>query len=227
MQIETAKLKAENRALKSKDTSKLVGRTISSASSVAAVTDQDKVLHREYRGIGKRFAILSELWVRRSILRRPCPPDPEQLGPWNRKRCANDATWDNGNVTELYFLLPEPYHDLIEHSALFSDMVRGQSFRSTNDLNFPKFMKGAKQMRSYLIDTVRKHASVIFSIESAADSKYYSAKYDRSMMPVFSNLLKSPKNPNEEYPTYPRVLFTNYQVIEEELFGSHAILNVS
>ena len=88
-------------------------------------------------------------------------------------------------------------------------------------------MKGTKQMRSYLIDTVRKHASTIFSIESVADSKYYSAKYDRSMMPVFADLLKSPKNPGEQYPTYPRVLFTNYQVTEEELFGSHAILNVS
>ena len=154
MQIETAKLKAENRALKSKDTSKLVGQTISSASSAAAVTNQDKVLHREYRGLGKRFAILSELWVRHSILRRPCPPDLEQLGPWNCERCANNATWDKGNVTELYFLLPEPYHNLIKHSALFLDMVHGQYFRFTNGLKFPKFMKGAKQMRSYLIDTV-------------------------------------------------------------------------
>ena len=115
MQVETAKLKAENRALKSGQ-----GR---SPRPAAEVPIQDRTLHREYRGLGKRFAVLSDLWVRRSILRRPYPPLLRSLGPWNSGRCATDAAWDSGNVAELYTLLPEPYHDLIENSPLFSEMV--------------------------------------------------------------------------------------------------------
>ena len=82
-------------------------------------------------------------------------------------------------------------------------------------------------MRIYLIDTVRKHASPIFSIKSVTDSECDSTRYDHSTAQVFANLLKSPKKPEEEYAMYPRVLFTDYEVVDTELFGSHAILNVS
>jgi hypothetical protein len=94
------------------------------------------------------------------------------------------------------------------------------------DSNILKFMKGVKQMRTYLIDTVWKSAPAIFSIGSVTDHNSYSTHYDRSTIPAFVDLLKSPKKPQEEYPTYPWVLFTNYEVVNEELFGSSAILNV-
>ena len=81
-------------------------------------------------------------------------------------------------------------------------------------------------MRIYLIDTVRKNAPAIFSIKSVTDNECYSKGYDRSTIPALANLLKSPRKQHEEYATFPRVLFTNYEVIEEELFGSPAILNV-
>jgi len=99
--------------------------------------------------------------------------------------------------------------------------------KHTLDLKVSKFMKGVQQMRIYLIDTVRKKASEIFFIDSAKENQYYSANYDRSTIPALTDLLKSPKKPNEQYAMYPRVLFTNYEVVNEELFGSHAILNVS
>ena len=55
----------------------------------------------------------------------------------------------------------------------------------------------------------------------------YSADYDRSEIPAVADLLKSPKRLNEQYTLFPRVLFTNYEVVDKELFGSSAILNVS
>ena len=100
-------------------------------------------------------------------------------------------------------------------------------FRFALDLNVPKFMKGVKAMRINIIDTVRKNTSKIYSIPSATDNTYYSTNYDRSTVPAFLSLLKSPKQPDEAYTTYPQVLFTNYKVSDEELFGSSAILNVS
>jgi len=131
LQIEAAKLQAENQALKSGGTIKQAGHSISLTSSTTAVTTtaiQDQELQREFRGLGKRFAILSELWVERSVLRRPNPQHLQLLGPWHPKRCANDAAWDEGIIAELYFLLPESYHDYIENSATFSEMVRRQVF---------------------------------------------------------------------------------------------------
>ena len=79
-------------------------------------------------------------------------------------------------------------------------------------------------MRTYLIDNVRKHAPKIFHISPEAEC--YSSDYDRSATQAFVDLLKSPKKPQETYPVYPRVLFTNYKVINKERFGSTAILNV-
>ena len=85
-------------------------------------------------------------------------------------------------------------------------------------------MKGVKQMRTYLIDGVRKHGSQIFC--TGLPGEYYTTNYNRSAVPRFVELLGSPKKPDEVYPAYPRVLFTNYEVVEKELFGSTAILNV-
>ena len=79
-------------------------------------------------------------------------------------------------------------------------------------------------MRTYLIDNVWKHAPKIFRISPEAEC--YSSDYGHSAIQVFVDLLKSPKKPQETYPMYPRVLFTNYKVIDKELFGSIAILNV-
>ena len=61
------------------------------------------------------------LWPKLSILRRPCP----ELNPWHPDRCASDATWDEGDVAELYHILPKAFHELIEESALFADEVCG------------------------------------------------------------------------------------------------------
>jgi hypothetical protein len=116
-------LRAENRVLKSTVTVGQ-GQTSSTASSVSlAASSEDKATLSDFRAAGKQFAILGDLWPQRGILRRPCPPRLKPLGPWNFNRCANNATWDEGNVAELYQLLPERYHDLIEHSALFSEQV--------------------------------------------------------------------------------------------------------
>ena len=85
-------------------------------------------------------------------------------------------------------------------------------------------MKGIKQMRIYLIDHAWKHGPKIFGLSAKAE--YYVMNYDCSTTPEFVKLLKSSKKLDEIYPMYPWVLFTNYEVIDKELFGSGAILNV-
>lgn len=119
LQVEAAKLRAENRTLKS-----LGATTGSTGSSVSvAAPNEDGATLRGFRAAGKQFTVLSDLWPQPSILRRPYPPHLQELGPWDASRCTGDASWDEGNVAELYELLPARYHELIEHSALFSDEV--------------------------------------------------------------------------------------------------------
>ncbi|KAF9793538.1 hypothetical protein BJ322DRAFT_1017019 [Thelephora terrestris] len=210
LQREASKLRAENRALKSTRPAK-DSRPCSTASSVSLATHQeDDATVRGYRSAGKRFVLLSDLWPKESVLRLPYPPHLKSLGPWHSGRCASDAAWNEGSVAELYELLPERYHELIEHSALFAD----------------EFMMGAKSARTALIDTVRKNASRIFAIRLVTDVEMYAKCYNRSTVPVFANLLKSPKNPDETYATYPCILFKNYEVDNRGLFGSVAILNI-
>ena len=95
-------------------------------------------------------------------------------------------------------------------------------------LTTSKFIKGAKDFRSYLIDNVRKRAVTIFSIKSVTDAGQYSvsASDNRSQVPAFTDLLKNPKKPNEQYAVFPRVLFTDYEVVQAELFGSSTLLKV-
>ena len=102
------------------------GHVISSASSAASVTttvDEGNTPHLEYRGFGKCFAILSEVWMWGSLLRCPYPTELRSLGPWHPRQCASDAAWDEGTVAELYHLLPSSCHEFIENLALFSDEV--------------------------------------------------------------------------------------------------------
>jgi len=94
-------------------------------------------------------------------------------------------------------------------------------------LNTLQFVKGVKQMRVHLINTVRNSAADIFSISSVTSDKCYSKGYDRTTIPAITDLWKNPKEPNEMYAMYPAVLFTDYTVAAAELFGSTAILNVS
>ena len=127
LQREASKLRAENRALKSTRPAK-ESQACSTASSVSLASHQedDATIHG-YRSAGKRFVLLSDLWPKESVLSLPYPPRLKSLGPWHSGRSASDAAWNEGNVAELYELLPERYHELIEHSALFADEVRGSN----------------------------------------------------------------------------------------------------
>ena len=81
-------------------------------------------------------------------------------------------------------------------------------------------MLGARFKRTYLIDIVRKNAFKIFAIRSVTDVNSYAKGYDRSTVPVFANMLKSPKNPDETYAMYLSILFKNYEVNNTGLFVS-------
>lgn len=86
-------------------------------------------------------------------------------------------------------------------------------------------MHGAKDFRATLVSNVRDEAVAIFSIDGMTKSDY-ALGYDRSGKPAIVDLLKSPKKPDDLFAFYPKVLFTNYEVVNAELFGSSAILKV-
>ena len=80
-------------------------------------------------------------------------------------------------------------------------------------------------MRAYMIDTIRKNGSSIFTIPGLSGPEFRTS-YDRSTVPAFVNLLKSPNAPADQFATYPRVLYEDFDTTKL-LFGSQVITNVS
>lgn len=80
-------------------------------------------------------------------------------------------------------------------------------------------------MRGYITDTLRKHATLIFCIDGLSGEEFRTS-YDRSSVPQFTQLLQSPNAPAVLFATYPRILYENYD-IKKSLFGSQVIVNVS
>lgn len=110
-------MSAELRALKG------AGSFRQSTAPMTATADE-RAAHCVLRNHGKRFAALSELWVKRSAFGHPCPEYLETLGPWPPERLANRGAWEEGIIAELYFFLPQSCHDQIEGSPTFVRMVR-------------------------------------------------------------------------------------------------------
>lgn len=86
-------------------------------------------------------------------------------------------------------------------------------------------MQGAKNFQATLVSNVRDEAVAIFSVDGMTKPDY-ALGYDRSTKPALIDLLKSPKKPDDQYALHPKVLFTNYEVANMQLFGSSAISNV-
>ena len=83
-------------------------------------------------------------------------------------------------------------------------------------------------MRRYLIDNARKNAPHIFSEVGTVPLGCFAKNYDRSAVPALANLLKNPHKSDEEYPTFPQILFKDFDGAEDsKLFGSSVISKVS
>lgn len=119
LQIENSHLSAEVRALRG------AGAGSTASSTTSAARPEKDLVKAYHANLGKRFAALSKLWVKESLLGRPYPQRFESLGPWDPKRCLTKAAWEEGTVAELYFFLPESCHELIAGSTAFSKSVRG------------------------------------------------------------------------------------------------------
>lgn len=89
---------------------------------------EEKETIDHFRAAGKRFAVLSDLWPRPSILKQPCPTGLPSSAPWHPERCENDAAWEVGNVAEVYHIVPKNLHVDVEGSAFFSKEVRMNSY---------------------------------------------------------------------------------------------------
>jgi len=178
--------------------------------------------------LGKRFSILSELWADENALGRPYPATVQYGGPWSIDRRDGTASKQDKVTAEIYACVPQEFHKLIHISPLFSSTVCGivlVSFPTTYHLTIPKFLEGMGDNRGYMIDTVRKHAIVIFNITGLSGSEF-TTSYDRSTVPQFTELLQSPNAPEDKFATYPRILYEDYDT-KKLLFGSQVIVNVS
>ena len=178
--------------------------------------------------LGKKFCILAELWVDESALGRPYPATMQHISPWSPDRYDGTASKRDGVTAEIYAYVPEEFHKLVHISPQFSSTVccaTPLSSPTVYRLTLPKFLEGAGDMRGYMIDTIRKHATSIFGI-AGLDGSEFRTSYDRSTVPQFAQLLQSPNAPDEQFATYPQVLYQDHDT-KKMLFGSQVIVNVS
>ena len=177
--------------------------------------------------LGKRFCILSELWANENVLERPYPTAVPEGGPWSVERYDGTIPRQDAVTAEIYACVPEEFHRLIQISPLFSSTVRDLILVSSSirHLTIPKFITGMGDMRAYVIDSIHKHAASIFGIAGLNGSEFRTL-YDRSTVPQFTELLKSPNAPEEQFATYPRILYEDNDT-EKLPFGGQVVINVS
>lgn len=177
--------------------------------------------------LGKKFCILAELWVDECTLARPYPTTIQDNSPWSLDR-YNSTTKQDGVTAEIYACVPKEFHKLVHISPLFSStvcIVTSIPPSIIYHLTIQKFLEGMGDMRGYMIDTIRKHATSIFGITGLEGSEFRTSS-DRSMVPQFTELLQSPHAPEQRFATYPRVLYQDHNT-RKLLFGSQVIVNVS
>jgi len=80
--------------------------------------------------LGKKFCILSELWVDGSALGRPYPTTISDSHPWSPNRYESPASGHDGVTAEIYACVPEAFHRLINVSPFFSSTVSSSIFAS-------------------------------------------------------------------------------------------------
>ena len=116
LQLETSKLQAELRTL---NTTRVV------STSTEEPVDPLSEHRTTFLELGKKFCILSELWVDGSALGCPYPATIKDSGPWSHDRYETTASVRDGVTAEIYACVPQAFHKLINISPFFSSTVGG------------------------------------------------------------------------------------------------------
>ena len=103
-------------------------------STVSSKGDDDGDDPAHFRGAGRKFALLCDLWPGLSMLGRPCPTSLPSSAPWCPEWCTSNAAWESGLLVELFYIVSAHHHKWIEGSPAFAKEVVNSIFPSSSIL---------------------------------------------------------------------------------------------
>lgn len=119
----------------------------------------------------------------------------------------------HGITAEIYENLPDNFHDELENSVAFRNLVSNFETRlrsPTIDHLCPVSHQFVKQLNSNRRSIIHKFRSSTASEIFGHLTQYYRIQYKRKDLPEFQALMKFPTD-DDAYPKFPPLLFPNKQ----------------
>ncbi|KAH9005715.1 hypothetical protein EDB86DRAFT_2824832 [Lactarius hatsudake] len=158
---------------------------------------------------GGRFSVFGELWVSKTTLGIPLP---EGLDPLDPSRYSDPAGGSDARA-----VIAELYRDLKPHLQLaLADEDRSETFKDT-------FLAQLNQERANSVHSARIFASQLFDGLNLRQS-LFARKFDRTTSPELQNLLGNPRKPGVTYPSFPRLIYPNYDATSNRPYRSMALI---
>jgi hypothetical protein len=217
-QLQVSKLLKENRDLKLENASLRNEQNRSSTANPKPKLDPE--LEKVVKDMGRRFALMNQLWVNESDFKTDVPEAFNCRDGNTRYRDA--ATAKLGIAAELFTEVPTKYHHKMRNSPLFVKAVRFVPLCLA--LLFAKttlqFLGAMTQARSNSIQRVRDHEVKIYTDLNLKTKDFQAG--DRSTVPEFQALIKNDKG----YDVFPPILYRDQIIDPSGLFLNPALIRV-
>ncbi|KAH9013742.1 hypothetical protein EDB85DRAFT_1899574 [Lactarius pseudohatsudake] len=160
---------------------------------------------------GGMFSVFGELWVSKTTLGIPLP---EGVDPLNPSRYNDPA-----GGSEARAVIAEVYSHLKPHLRLaLADDDRCESFK---ELYFTQF----NQERADTVHAARLFASQLFDGVNLSPRLFARKSVnDRMTSTELKNLLGNPRQPGVAYPSFPRLIYPNYDATSNRPYRSMALI---
>jgi hypothetical protein len=126
LRVENKELKLANASLTAKSRGGSQTRKTQNRGTTGSAEDDELVMT-----LGKKFAVMHELWVESSAFLKPRPPNIEAD---STERFTSDEQYDQGIIAELYDVVPPKLHGSMENQPAFGKLVRLPSHLFRTDI---------------------------------------------------------------------------------------------
>ncbi|KAH8978620.1 hypothetical protein EDB92DRAFT_1987350 [Lactarius akahatsu] len=160
---------------------------------------------------GGMFSVFGELWLSKTTLGIPLP---EGVDPLNPSRYNDPA-----GGSEARAVIAELYSHLKPHLQLaLADDDRCESFKEI-------YLAQFNQERADTVHAARLFASQLFDGVNLSPRLFARKSVnDRMTSTELKNLLGNPRQPGVAYPSFPRLIYPNYDVTSNRPYRSMALI---
>jgi hypothetical protein len=215
LQAQVKRLKAEN--------STLASQKLTKQPKSVLTAEETAIQHA-----GGRFAFAHELWIDRTILYKPCPPNVDISCPG---RYEDDQKQEITALAEVHESLPSTLKDALSTPSRKETFIHHVSY-SVFDISLAdllhQFMAQHGKERAQLVHVARQVAGNILGLSpsSALCTRNANAS-GRGDDPELRALLHDPNKPGETYPLFAPLVFASKDCTDPRgLFRAEALVLV-